>query len=67
MYGPLNVKNEFANFWDGNGTMAYNRGYVHAIRWGNVYSKNEKILLCCLDPIVVECENKTVLGTFYLF
>ena len=37
MHGPLNVKHkrqhvEFANFSDGNGTSAYNRGHDHAIR-----------------------------------
>jgi hypothetical protein len=71
MYGPVNIKNEcqhveFANFWDGGDTRAYNRGHFHAIRWGNKYSKNEKLLLCCLDP-VVECENKTVVEHFIYF
>jgi hypothetical protein len=67
MHGPLNVKHkrqhvEFANFSDGNGTSAYNRGHDHAIRWGNMYSKNEKLLLRHLDPIVVEREKKNGRG-----
>jgi hypothetical protein len=33
MYGPMNVKNEcqhieFANFWDGNGTRAYEATFM---------------------------------------